>query len=145
MKNYYEMTKNKILDQAWGIDAGLYYTVEEYGIDISSWIKDKSVEYAVQAVESLIYKNDTNLTEEDIQKIENYFNFDNLELSDKVDKAFRLCKYLSECIEEEVIDDNDSFGVIFKEAERIGMLFLWYEFIFKKAKCYVLLIKKKCV
>lgn len=144
MKNYYEMIKNKILDNAWGIDAGLYYTVEEYGIDISSWIKDKSVEYAVQAVESLIYKNDTGMIEEDIQKIENYFNFDNLELSDKVDKVFRLVKYLSECIEDDVIQDDESLGVIYKQAERIGMLFLWYEYIFKTAKKF-LLIKKKCV
>ena len=142
MKVTYDLIKNKILDSAWGIDAGLYYTVEEYGIDISSWIKDKSVEYAVQAVESLIYKNNTEITEEDIQKIENYFNFDNLELSDKVDKAFRLCKYLSECIEEEVIDD-ESFWGIYKQAERIGMLFLWYEYIFKNAKKF-LLVKKKC-
>lgn len=142
MKVTYELIKNKILDSAWGIDAGLYYTVEEYGIDISSWIKDKTVEYAVQAVESLIYKNNTNLTEEDIQKIENYFNFDNLELSDKVDKAFRLCKYLSKCIEDEVIDDEYFWG-IYKQAEGIGMLFLWYEYIFKNAKKF-LLVKKKC-
>lgn len=143
MKNY-EKIKEDMLDAARRIDESIYYTIEGIGLDINDYTDIPLSNRDIEAIEAIIYNEE--LSKEDIEAameaIDNTGDkLEKMNLYEKVDNIFTLLYKMQDCIEVEALDDygegDDVIQYIYKTADKWGLIYLWYRFIFKNAKKFL--------
>lgn len=145
MKNY-EKIKEEILNAARKIDESLYYTIDDMGLDITSYTDTLGIsDDDIEAVERIIYNHE--LTKDDINAamnvVDNVSNkLNELNIQDKLDNIYSATNAMQACIDAGALDaDSDCVQAIIKTIEKWCLIYLWHEYIFKNVKKFIVNMK----
>lgn len=139
MKNY-EKIKEELLNNARQIDESLYYTIYDDGIDITLFREMDMYQKEIEAIETIIYNSDVNKDDMVIAMCAvDTLNdkLDKMNLTEKIDDIYDLFRKTQDCVEAEVLD-CEAAQVIYRTAEKWGLIYLWYKYIFKNVENYLL-------
>ena len=148
MKNMeYRKIKEEMLDAARRIDEGLYYTImDDSGLDIFGYKELPLSGREIESIETIIYNED--LKEEDIESAKEVIDKKGYIVEEvcknidvKLDIIYRLVENVQSCIKYECLEDygegDMAIQYIHRTAEKWGMLYLWYEYIYYNAKKFL--------
>lgn len=147
----YKKMMEEMRREANSLDEGLYYSITDDGktegtLDITPYCRSKEFylyKWDVKDIEEIIYNE--NLAKEDIdeaKKVMEKYNpifqrLEEMDLLSKTEQAYKLTELISNCIDNEVLEDygegDDAIQYIYRTAEKWGMLYLWYTYIYKNA------------